>query len=65
MLSPPCKKPADLVTFTEEILNEKLHFFVQCSFNGSRFLLKYFVHNKITVLELADLSVTQPFSGNF
>ena len=22
--------PADLVTFTEEILNGKLHFFVQC-----------------------------------
>ena len=22
--------PADLVTFTEEILNRKLHFFVQC-----------------------------------
>ena len=22
--------PADLVTFTEEIFNEKLHFFAQC-----------------------------------
>ena len=24
--------PVDLVKFTEEILNEKLHFFVQCIF---------------------------------
>ena len=27
---PNSRFPADLVTFTEEILNEKLHFFVQC-----------------------------------
>ena len=27
---PNSRFPADLVTFTEEILNEKLHFFAQC-----------------------------------
>ena len=30
-MGPNRKFPADLVTFTEEILNGKLHFFVQCS----------------------------------
>ena len=28
--------PADLVTFTEEILNEKFYLFVQCSFDRTK-----------------------------
>ena len=33
-MSPNPQFPADLVTFTEEILNGKLHFFVvSCTFN--------------------------------
>ena len=31
--------PADLVAFTEEILNGKLYFFVKCDFYGFRKLL--------------------------
>ena len=30
-MSPNPQETADLVTFTEEILNGKLHFFVQCN----------------------------------
>ena len=36
MLPNPQEK-ADLVTFTEEILNGKLHFFVQCVFPSVSF----------------------------
>ena len=45
---PNPKETSDLVTFTEEILNGKFHFFVQChfsvidtSFSGERSLQKY------------------------
>ena len=31
--------PADLVTFTEEILNKKLHFFAECSIEITRRLV--------------------------
>ena len=34
---PNPQETADLVTFTEEILNGKLHFFVQCCEHGSMF----------------------------
>ena len=33
---PNSQFPADLVTFTEEILNEKLHFFVQQNENYAK-----------------------------
>ena len=35
-MGPNSQFPADLVTFTEEILNGKLQFFEQCSESNSR-----------------------------
>ena len=42
--------PADLVTFTEEILNEKLHFFVQCPlFKNWNQILRLRIRNHILI----------------
>ena len=42
--------PADLVTFTEEILNGKLHFFVQCLLERNIAFLKNF-SQKVDVVQ--------------
>ena len=39
-MRPNLQETADLVTFTEEILNGKLHFFVQCGLYMQYYLKK-------------------------
>ena len=42
------RRPVDLVTFTEEILNRNLHFFMQCKFQATCSTQKYkiFINKK-------------------
>ena len=42
------QSPADLVTFTEEILNGKFHFFVQCFLKTSS--TNCFVHSHFSIV---------------
>ena len=49
MLIKWCNFPADLVTFTEEIFNEKPHYFVQWFFTDSSICSNYFIKTGISI----------------
>ena len=48
---PNLQFPADLVTFTEKILNKKLHFFVRCG--------------KLYLVKISSWSSEKPFEKHF
>ena len=52
---------ADLVTFTEKTLNEKLHFLCSVAFDQKATFLRYHIHADITRSLSSHLSICRKF----
>ena len=54
--SSKCDQTTDLVTFTEKILNAKLHFLV---FNGKKILSKFSLHGTLRYVQCYTLGIVK------